>query len=236
MYLFSAGSPERNPAELFIWEDDIHAEPGIKRAYAFIDGQGLFHGALEAFGYGYPNFGPKLLAGRVCSDQGWVLEEVFFYTGVPDIKDNPYWHRFWNNKLIAMRNKGISTFSRTLRYQENKVTLPDGRCLKFRAGREKGIDIRIALDIVRAARQNLYDVALVFSQDQDLSEVADEIRAIAKLQGRWIKIASAFPYSPTLKNKRGINGTDWIRIVKVTYDACIDPHDYRPKKNHGNIK
>ena len=28
---------------------------------------------------------------------------------------------------------------------------------------------------------------------------------------------------------RGINGTDWIRIDRATYDACIDPNDYRPK-------
>ncbi len=102
--------------------------------------------------------------------------------------------------------------------------------MKFRVGREKGIDVRIALDIVRTARLNLFDVALVFSQDQDLSEVADEIREIAKSQDRWIKMTSAFPFSPTLKNKRGINNTDWIKIDKQTYDACIDPHDYRPKK------
>ncbi len=130
-----------------------------------------------------------------------------------------------------MGKKGIYTFSRPLRYQEDSITLQDGNVIKFRAGREKGIDVRIALDIVKAARRNLFDVALVFSQDQDLSEVADEIREIAKQQDRWIKIASAFPFSPALKNKRGINGTDWIKIDKPTYDACIDPHDYRQKKS-----
>ena len=88
---------------------------------------------------------------------------------------------------------------------------------------------RIALDIVHAVRANLCDVALVFSQDQDLSEVADEVRAISTDQGRWFKIASAYPFSPTTTNKRGINKTDWIRIDRATYDACIDPADYRPK-------
>jgi len=34
---------------------------------------------------------------------------------------------------------------------------------------EKGIDVRLALDVVRMALGNLY-VALIFSQDQDLSE------------------------------------------------------------------
>ena len=95
---------------------------------------------------------------------------------------------------------------------------------------EKGIDVRIALDVIRTARQNDFDVAVIFSQDQDFSELADEIRALAHEQGRWIKIASAFPTSPTSKNKRGINGTDWIKIDRATYDACIDPKDYRPKR------
>ncbi len=46
----------------------------------------------------------------------------------------------------------------------------------------------------------------------------------------WIKCACAFPVSPTVPKTRGINGTDWIRIDRPTYDACIDPNDYRPKK------
>jgi uncharacterized LabA/DUF88 family protein len=40
-------------------------------------------------------------------------------------------------------------------------------------GREKGIDVRLALDILLLGFRSEYDVAVVFSQDQDLSEVAD---------------------------------------------------------------
>jgi len=70
---------------------------------------------------------------------------------------------------------------------------------------------------------------MIFSQDQDLSEVAREIRNIARSQGRWLKIASAFPVSPVIQNRKGINWTDWIQIDRATYDACLDPRDYRPK-------
>jgi len=89
------------------------------------------------------------------------------------------------------------------------------------------VDVRLALDVVRGALRADYDVALIFSQDQDLSEVADEIRAIAVQQDRWIKVASAFPASPTSANKRGIEKTDWINIARAEYDRCIDPNDYR---------
>jgi hypothetical protein len=60
--------------------------------------------------------------------------------------------------------------------------------------------------------------------------VADEVKQISIEQGRWLKAACAFPSSPTLVNKRGINGTDWILISRRQYDACIDAADYRPKK------
>ena len=89
--------------------------------------------------------------------------------------------------------------------------------------------MRIALDVIRLAHRRDYDVALVMSQDQDLSEVADEIRRIAREQQRWIKIASAFPHSPASRNPRGINKTDWIRIDRALYDRCLDPRDCRPK-------
>jgi len=74
------------------------------------------------------------------------------------------------------------------------------------------------------------EVALVLSQDEDLSEVADEVRALVREQGRWVKIASAFPDSPTRRYRRGVNKTDWIRIDRATYDACLDAADYRPRK------
>jgi hypothetical protein len=34
---------------------------------------------------------------------------------------------------------------------------------------------------------------LLFSQDQDFAELADEVRAIAREQQRWLKIANAYP-------------------------------------------
>lgn len=74
-----------------------------------------------------------------------------------------------------------------------------------------------------------YDVALVFSQDQDLSEVAAEVRVISAEQARWIKITCAFPVSPAARNRRGINSTDWIQIDRAAYDTCIDARDYRVK-------
>ena len=168
------------------------------------------------------------LANALCERQQWDCVAVRFYTGVPDSADNPFWNAFWVAKLAAMGTRGVHVFRRALRYRNQSVRLPDGSTHSFLVAQEKGIDIRLALDVVHAVRADQCDVALVFSQDQDLSEVADEVRAIAKAQDRWIKIASAFPTSPTSRNRRGVNKTDWIPIDRGLYDACIDPADYRP--------
>jgi uncharacterized LabA/DUF88 family protein len=208
-------------------------EPSIKNAVAFVDGQNLFHAAKEAFGYKFPNYDVLKLAEAVCRLKSWSLQQVRFYTGVPDPTDNFFWYTFWTGKQSVMGRQGVVVFSRPLRYRTRAVRLPDGSDYTFLAAEEKGIDVRIALDVIRFVRARHLDVALIFSQDQDLSEVAQEIRDIARDQGRWIKVASAFPWSPASTNRRGIDKTDWIRIDKSLYDACLDHRDYRPKGGGG---
>lgn len=204
-------------------------QPRTNRAIAFVDGQNLYHAAKAVFGYAYPSFDVLALSEILCRRQGWRLAQARFYTGVPDAADDPFWHGFWLKKLAMMGRRNIHVFQRPLRYRRKTILLPDGTKQTVRLGEEKGIDVRIAIDVIRLAHRNGFDVAVIFSQDQDLSDVADEVREIAREHGRWIKIASAFPWSAKSTNARGINKTDWIRIDKATYDACLDPRDYRPQ-------
>ena len=209
-------------------------EPPVRRAVAFVDGQNLFHAAKEAFGHRHPNYDIRALSQAICDLQGWQLDQVRFYTGYPDLADNPAWNHFWIAKLAQMGRDGIHVFSRKLRYRNQTIRLPSGETHSFLVGQEKGVDVRLALDILSLGWRKAYDVALVFSQDQDLSEVADDVRALAREQIRWLKIACAFPSSPASRNTRGLNHSDWIRIERATYDACLDPRDYRPKPPPGS--
>ena len=54
------------------------AEPAVKRAVAFIDGQNLFHSARATFGHTHPNYDVDALANRLCRLQGWQLAQVRF--------------------------------------------------------------------------------------------------------------------------------------------------------------
>ena len=204
-------------------------EPDIKRAVSFIDGQNLYRHAKDAFGHHHPNYDPRSLADAVCADCGWVNHGVRFYTGIPSADRSPMWHGYWTRRLTVMRRAGIVVTSRFLRYRVESIRLPDGSVLEVPVEREKGIDLRLGLDVVRMARSGEFDVAIVFSQDQDLAEVAGEVRDIARTQGRWLKVVSAFPHGPKATSSRGIDRTDWFRMNREFYDACLDPRDYRPR-------
>ena len=191
--------------------------PDEPRTIAFFDGQNLFHSAREAFetnlpgaiDYRYPNYDPLKLAERVCQDQGWKLTQVRFYTGVPPAPD--WRHDWWSRKLAALgKHPKVVTWSRETRNNQ-----------------EKGVDVRIALDVVGLALDMVFDVALVFSQDQDIAEVRGDLIRTARRQGRWIRLASAFRVSSQAQNRRGLNGSDWIHLDRALYESCLDPRDYR---------
>ncbi len=110
-------------------------ESASKRAITFFDGQNLYHSAKAAFGYTYPNYDVQALSEKICSLRGWDLRATRFYTGVPDPSDNPTWQAFWNHKLAIMGRRGIHIYSRSLRYRNRRVRLPDGRP---RAGKRDG--------------------------------------------------------------------------------------------------
>lgn len=181
-------------------------EPTIKRTIAFFDGMNLFNHAKDAYGHLWFKCDPIALAESVCLAKGWSLSQVRFYTGVPAPTD--WRHRFWANKLAALGRRGAFTYTR-----------------RTKNGKEKGIDVRIALDMVVMAIRGEYDVALVFSQDQDLREAVEELRWVSRDQGRWIKVASAFPDGSSCPF--GIGKTDWIPISRTQYEGCLDPVDHR---------
>jgi uncharacterized LabA/DUF88 family protein len=204
--------------------------PRVIRAVTFFDGQNLFHSVKAAFGYRFPNYDPVALSKAVCAAKGWSCKGVRFYTGVPDPIDNSFWNHFWVAKGAQMGREGVHVFTRPLRYRNKEIRLPDGTIHTFLDGDEKGIDLRLALDVIKLAHQRTLDVAVLFCRDQDLTELADEVRTISREQNRWIKVASAYPYSPAVKHYRGIDKTEWIQITRAMYDACVDKRDYRPKK------
>ncbi|EDL49449.1 NYN domain-containing protein [Erythrobacter sp. SD-21] len=199
---------------------------GSPVATGFIDGQNLFKQAKRLFGHREPNFDPVALHREVSRMAGFAPGPVRVYTGIPAANRQPRWHLFWNNKIQAMKRAGVTVTTRPLRYRKRQLFDEDGEVETITQAEEKGIDIRIALDLVRMARREELDAAIIYSQDQDLNEVVSEIEAISQLQGREIPLASAFPWASQTHFDRGIARTQWLRIDQETYGSCVDPADY----------
>ena len=93
---------------------------------------------------------PNALVSRI---PGRALAEVRFYTGVPSKSQSADWHGFWNNKLRHLQRQQV----RVHRQELSAV------------GQEKGVDVRLAVELVQATYEHLYDVAIIVSQDADLA-------------------------------------------------------------------
>ncbi len=200
-------------------------------AMAFVDGQNLYRHAKDAFGHHHPNYDPIKLHNAVCAANGWTPNLVRLYTGVPDPKHSPMWAGYWSNRVLALKRAGVHVTTRPIRYNPETRVTPSGEELVIYVPKEKGVDLRLALDLLKCARKRQFDVAVLFSQDQDLAEIVDEVKEIAKEQEREIRICCPFPHGPHATSRRGVDRTDWFPMNQAFYDACLDPRDYRPARN-----
>ena len=199
------------------------------RAIVLIDGQNLFHLAKSAWApaalsttspYSWPSYDVERLASALVSRvPGRTLGEIRFYTGVPRRSAQSFWHGFWTNKLRYLRNKGVYVYA--------------GRV--GTGGREKGVDVSLAIDLVQATHELRYETAIIVSQDWDFGPAVRLAKAIAQSQGRNLEFESAFPVGPGSSSRRGVPGTNWVPIDKGVYDACRDPRDYRPKGRQRDV-
>ena len=171
----------------------------VKNVMAFIDGQNLYQHAKEAFGHHHPNYDPVKLHHAVCAAHGWRPTLTQFYTGVPSQIESPMWAAYWSNRVLALKRAGVSVTTRAIRYRKEWLFDEDGEPIIQSDGthktvttpQEKGIDVRLALDLVSLARRRQYDVALIFSQDQDLQEVVQEIADISSERPRTARLHGA---------------------------------------------
>lgn len=154
----------------------------------FVDGQNLYHRCRALFGWPWVN--PLALARALVDEDkerygahSHVLAAVRYYTGVHDPNRRPKEHAAMAARLERYRREGVQVFQTPLRYDR------DGW------GREKGVDVRIALDLTRLATKGLYDVAVVVSEDSDLDEAVRDVYALRDDE-RWIAVENALPWAP----------------------------------------
>lgn len=158
-----------------------------KKTIVFLDGQNIYHLAKEAWAprpmqgwspYSFPSYDVEKLANvLVLGKPGRILQGIRFYTGVPNASQNSLWHQFWTNKLRHMANRHITIF---------KGRISAG-------GQEKGVDVSLAIDLIKLTYEKAYDVAILVSQDMDFGPAVKLAKEIAQNQHRQLEFDSAFP-------------------------------------------
>ena len=108
----------------------------------FVDGQNLYRLAKNLWAppgsshYTYPCYDvEKVAQALVANDSERILTQLRFYTGVPHASVDPFWHGFWTNKLRYLSSCGVVVYT--------------GRINQ--SGQEKGVDVSLAIDLVRRA-------------------------------------------------------------------------------------
>lgn len=206
-----------------------HPKPSPVRVCAFVDGKNLFNWAKRCFGYKYPNYDiGKLVQAIIDLEADRQLVGSYFYVGIPSSLDDAKNNAWWTKKLAAIGRSGVRVQSRYMKRRELKIHLEGIVNFDTTVPRlvEKGIDLKLGLDLVRLARNDVFDAAIVFSQDGDLVEAVTEVHRIATEQSRWSQAECAYPVVPGV-DSWPIKRTVPRQITKAIYDPCIDPVDYR---------
>jgi uncharacterized LabA/DUF88 family protein len=222
VWFFHDGSPFLR----FAQPDSIRIGSENRRS-TFNGNQDTF--AKRCFGYKFPNFDiAKLIAAIVALEPNRKLVSSCFYIGIPTHLDDLDNFNWWNKKLAAMGRSGVKVERRYLKRRELKIRLEG--IVYFEATiprlQEKGIDLKLGLDLVRSARNNEFDAGIIFSQDGDLVEAVEEVHGIAREQKRWIQLECAHPVAAGV-DSRPIKRTIPRQMTKALYDACLDATDYR---------
>lgn len=145
-----------------------------ERVSIFIDGSNLYH-SLKSLHINEINF--DKLAKKLGGDRQIV--SVFYYNAPLDITYNPkkYWEqqRFFDKlrklpffKVVLCKMRKIRRSNKTVNYEV------------------KGDDVYLTVDLVSGAYENLYDIAIVVSGDEDF------VPALKKVQKLGKKVENAY--------------------------------------------
>ncbi len=163
-----------------------------KKAIVFIDGSNLYF-KLKEFrkklneDLRLLNFNFRKFAEWLADDN--ELVEIRYYVGAVKRQiNNPK-----SEKMYADQQKLLR------RLQQQKVITTMGVLIRHpdKTYHEKGVDVRLAVEMIRFARQNKYDIAYLLSSDTDLVPAIEEVQAFGKAV-QYVGFAKAQSFGLTM--------------------------------------
>lgn len=130
-----------------------------ERVYIYIDGGNLYQSLVKNYGFHYPSFKLAKFCDYLIGDKR-EKEGTRYYVGqIKQYPDNPKSIQLYDSQqklLQKLKNEGIYSVLGRIQKIGDKY-------------QEKGVDVRIGLDLLEGAYEDRYDTALVISSDGDLS-------------------------------------------------------------------
>lgn len=178
-----------------------------ERIQIFIDGSNFYHLALAKIGlkdgqFDYDAFASFLANGRAISNMGkrlyvgTVREQEGNKNSVFAMSKQMAFFSYlksnhWEIKMSTLKSR-LEELVIDSRVIDFKKLLKAGiRKIRFERLREKGIDVKLATDLITAAMDNRYDTAIVVSSDADLIPAIDWVRHRAKKKVEYIGFSIA---------------------------------------------
>ena len=142
-----------------------------------------------------------------------VLSEVRVYRGLPDRRRQPRAYGANERQALAWTtNRRVTVVRRPLRYPAG---WPSER------PQEKGIDVALAIDVVRLALAGRCDVAILMSTDTDLLPALEVVR---EMPGMHVEVAA---WKPGIRLSYPGTALPWChRLDRGDYDLVRDTRDY----------
>jgi uncharacterized LabA/DUF88 family protein len=156
-----------------------------ERVWLYMDYQNVHLSVREAFApSGTPHhttlihpgrYGDALMARRAASGRPpGTLEQIHVYRGQPSSDREPL--PAGRNKAQSaewLRDRRVTMYSRPLRYPRNWPNDP---------AREKGVDVKLAIDFVRAAIEGEVDCLILASRDTDLVPALEAVSDLKRTE------------------------------------------------------
>lgn len=154
----------------------------MKKTFVFIDGSNLYHRIKSITRYFAQETGKEFSTSKF-NFRGFCKEivgdnnllEIHYYIGQikrpsPNSKNNQKAQQLYDDQ------------QRLTRYLQNEsIMVRFGKLIKSAGSyHEKGVDVQIAVEMIRFARQDKYDVAYLVSSDTDLVPAVEEVKDLGK--------------------------------------------------------
>jgi len=147
----------------------------FKRAFVFIDGSNFYFDLRELNKRSGVKF--SLLNFKFREFAQWLvkpnqLKEIRYYIGAVKLHlKNEKSEEVYLNQQKLLKN---------LRRQKIDIIL--GQVIQHpdKSYHEKGVDVRLAVEMIRFARLNKYDIAYLISSDTDLVPAVEEVKSLGK--------------------------------------------------------